>query len=63
VEQAGVVAVVGVAEQLLEPVVSAAAVLQGLQAAVGFDAPVFADAQKDDAVYGLLDSEVEIAAG
>ena len=62
-EQAGVVAVVGLLEELAQARVDAVAVDEGAEAAVVFDAAVFADAQEDDAVNDALDGEVEFALG
>ena len=62
-EQAGVVALIRRAEQSAQAVVNIDAILQGHQLAIRLNAPVFADAQKDDAVYGLLYGEVEFALG
>ena len=63
VEEAGVVAVVGLLEELAEARVDAVAVDEGAEAAVVLDAAVFADAQEDDAVNDALDGEVEFALG
>jgi len=61
VEQPRVVTGIGLAEELLETAVGAAAVEQSLQAAVGFDRAVLADAQEDDAVDGRLHGVVHLA--
>ena len=63
VEQAGVVAGVGLLEKLAEPGIDAVAVGEGAEAAVVLDAAALADAQEDDAVDDALDGEVEFALG
>ena len=63
VEEAGVVAVVGLVVEIPEPAVDILAVEQRLQLAVGLDAAVFAHAEEDDAVDGALDGEVELVDG
>ena len=63
VEEAGVVAGVGLLEKLRQAGIDAVAVDEGAEAAIVFDAAVFADAQEDDAVYDALDGEVEFALG
>jgi len=60
-KQAGVVAVVGLIEKLLQTAVNIRAVAKRAQAAVVFNAPVFSDAQEDNAVDGALDGIVEFS--
>ena len=62
-KQAGVVFVVGFFKQRKQPAVNVFAVLQGHQGTIGLHAPVFADAQEDDAVDGLLHGEVQLPLG
>src|SRR5215210_5635754 len=61
VEQARVVAVVGLPEQLAQTPVDVVAVQERHQASVVLDAPVLGHAEEDDAVYRHLDGEVELA--
>ena len=63
VEQAGVVPVVGLGEELDEALIGIGPVLEGLEPAVFLDAPVLADAQEHDAVDRALDGEVQLARG
>src|SRR5437773_2478528 len=63
VEEAGIVAVVGLLELLSKARVNAVAVGQGLEASVILNAAAFADAQENDAVNDALDGEVEFALG
>jgi hypothetical protein len=59
VEEPGVVAGVGIAEELLEPVVALLAVEQRLELSDGLGAAVLGDAEEDDAVDDPLDREVQ----
>src|SRR5215210_3021087 len=61
VEQARVVAVVSLPEQLAQTPVDVVAVQERHKASVVLDAPVFCHPQKDDAVYRHLDGVVELA--
>jgi hypothetical protein len=61
VEKAGVVAPIRLQELLHQPRIDLRPVLQAHQLAVGFDTAVFADAQKDDSVDGMLHGEVQFA--
>ena len=63
VKQPRVVALVGLAEVFGEAFVDVGAILQRLKLPVRLDAAVLADAQEDDAVYGLLDGVVERVLG
>lgn len=62
-EEVGVVAVVGAAELLVEAGPDVATVKQHIQPPVVFGAAIFADAEEDDAVDGLLHGVVEVAHG
>ena len=62
-EEAGVVAGVGLLEKLGKARIDAVAVGEGAEAAIVFDAAAFADAQENDAVYDPLDGEIEFALG
>ncbi len=61
VEQAGVVAGVGVSEQMAQPFIDFAAVLRTEQPSGDFDPAIFADAQKNDAIdrhlHGIVERE------
>ena len=61
VEQAGVVAGVGVLKELAQARINAVAVDEGAEPAVILDTAVFANAKKDDAVNDALDGEVQFA--
>ncbi len=61
VEQAGVVPLVGAAEELGQPAVDVLAVQQGLERPVLLDPAVLADPEEDDPVNRPLDGEVELA--
>ena len=61
VEEAGVVAVIGLLEPFAEPSVDAGLVGEGVEALVGLDAAILADAEEDDPVDDALDGEVEFA--
>jgi len=61
VEEARVVAVIGLDVDFPQARVDVLAVHEAAQAPVGLNAAVFADAQEDEAVDSCLDSEVELA--
>jgi len=63
VEDAGVVARIGAAEELDQARVNARAVGKLQKLSVGLDAAVLADTKEDDAVYGSLNGEIELARG
>ena len=62
-EQAGVVAIVGLAKQLTQPLVHVLAVQVAEQLAVVLDPSVLADAQEDETIDRALDREVQLALG
>ena len=63
VKEAGVVSVVGLFVEIAKPPIDVLAVEERLQLAIGFDAAVFANAQKDEPVDGALDGKVQLVDG
>jgi hypothetical protein len=62
-EEAGVVAVVSMLEELAEAGINAVAIYECLELAVVFNAAAFADAEENDAIDDALDGKVEFALG
>ena len=60
VEQTGVIAIIGIAEQLAQARVDVTTVEQSLQLTIELDATVFTDAQEDQAVDGHLDGIIQV---
>ncbi len=58
VKQTGIVTLVSLAKELVQPAISVFPVEQHLQATIALDAAIFADAEKDDAINGALDTKV-----
>ncbi|MEN6488211.1 MAG: hypothetical protein ABFD66_04900 [Smithella sp.] len=57
-KQAGVVTIVSLVKEFLQTGICVLAVAQRSQNSVILDAPIFGNAQKDDAVNGALDAIV-----
>ncbi|OQA75245.1 MAG: hypothetical protein BWY31_04702 [Lentisphaerae bacterium ADurb.Bin242] len=61
-EKTGIIPRIGPLKEMAKAIIDICAVLEGLEGLVFLDAAILTDAEEDDAVYGALDSEIQLTA-